>query len=554
MFESTTSLLFWIAVLALPSTFIVSVLYNLKFHPLAHIPGPKLAAATQWYEFYFDILKWPGGQYMFEVDRMHGVYGTVLPELGRGKSLTRIPVGPIVRVSPHEVHIKDPEWFDTLFCSASAGARDKWPPAAKLVGTPLGIFGTVEHDVHRIRRAAVSNFFSKKSIAEIEPCVQKEANKLCDLMQRQFDRDGVAELRTDYFAYAADVISGHAFDEQLHLLDDEDAARKWRKTIGALAFLTPLVKQLPWLIPFALRLPVAFWNVMAPSLAHIMAFHREMRRQADAALSQATDPSFLDSLENTGGSKSMPKFKTDTVSTFSSRPTVFQTILLSNLPPEEKSRERLRQEGFVFMAAGGETVGRTIMSATYYIIANKDRVLPRLKQELATVIPDPAQPADVRTLETLPWLSAIIRETLRVNALFTARLPLVAPSQSLIYGGYTIPKGVPISMNLTDILLDPKIFHEPLEFRPERWLSTNPDREFINRFYVPFSKGTRACIGMGLAVTELYIALATVFRRFDLELSEVDYERDVKTYRDCFVAETRLDSKGVHVKPVSLAD
>jgi hypothetical protein len=50
-------------------------IYFLYFHPLSGIPGPTLAAATQWYEFYYDVLKWPGGQYSWEVDKMHEQYG-----------------------------------------------------------------------------------------------------------------------------------------------------------------------------------------------------------------------------------------------------------------------------------------------------------------------------------------------------------------------------------------------------------------------------------------------------------------------------------------------
>lgn len=72
----------------------------------------------------------------------------------------------------------------------------------------------------------------------------------------------------------------------------------------------------------------------------------------------------------------------------------------------------------------------------------------------------------------------------------------MAPNQALQYKDFVIPPGNPVSMSLRHILHNPDIFREPLEFRPERWLKTNPDLDRINKFYVPFSRGTRNCIGI----------------------------------------------------------
>ena len=52
------------------------ILYRLFLHPLAKYPGPKLAAASHWYECYFNVFKPPGpGQFMYQVERMHEAYG-----------------------------------------------------------------------------------------------------------------------------------------------------------------------------------------------------------------------------------------------------------------------------------------------------------------------------------------------------------------------------------------------------------------------------------------------------------------------------------------------
>lgn len=69
--------------------------YRLYFSPLAGFPGPKLAAATGWYEFFFDW--WLGGKYVFEIERLHEKHG------------------PIIRINPHELSISDPSFYNEVY-------------------------------------------------------------------------------------------------------------------------------------------------------------------------------------------------------------------------------------------------------------------------------------------------------------------------------------------------------------------------------------------------------------------------------------------------------
>jgi cytochrome P450 len=76
----------------------------------------------------------------------------------------------------------------------------------------------------------------------------------------------------------------------------------------------------------------------------------------------------------------------------------------SQLPPEEKTLARLTQEAFTIVSTGGETVARTMALACYYVLTNKERVLPRLQAELKTAMPDPNVLLDWKTAEKLTWL------------------------------------------------------------------------------------------------------------------------------------------------------
>jgi hypothetical protein len=68
------SLTLFVSLVALPLGLLAwRTVYHLYFHPLSRFPGPKLAAATSLYEFYYDVIK--SGMYIWEIERMHEKYG-----------------------------------------------------------------------------------------------------------------------------------------------------------------------------------------------------------------------------------------------------------------------------------------------------------------------------------------------------------------------------------------------------------------------------------------------------------------------------------------------
>jgi hypothetical protein len=85
--------------------------YIVYFGPLSQFPGPKLAAATLWYEFYYDVIF--QGRYIFKIKDLHQKYGMRRP-MSLNKWLIE-SLGPIIRISPNELHIDQPDYYEKLY-------------------------------------------------------------------------------------------------------------------------------------------------------------------------------------------------------------------------------------------------------------------------------------------------------------------------------------------------------------------------------------------------------------------------------------------------------
>ncbi|KAK1856234.1 cytochrome P450 [Colletotrichum chrysophilum] len=489
-------------------------IYRLTFHPLSKFPGPKLSAFTGWYELYMDIFGGPRKTFAYQIQLMHQKYG------------------PIVRINPHELHVNDHEFFDTIYAGGSV-RRNKYPPSAGVQGTPDGIFGTVDHELHRRRRAAISGFFSRQSVLNHEDLIHEKVDLLCEVFKKAMLAGDLMNIRIPLLAFATDFYCAHALGENgdMRLLQDKEKAQLWRHSIIGLLHMTPFVRQFPWTIPYAIELPLWFIKLLSADMALVVQVYWDIRQQAKVA---------IDSFNSTQAKPGAPN-------------DLMQAILSSNLPDSEKSYKRMAQEGFSVLTASGDTIARTLTAAIYHLLANPE-YLGRLRDELDSVMPDPNTPVHLKSLENLTWFLAVIKESLRIAALITSRAVLQAPIEYLKYKDWIIPPNTPIGTTLADLMMDPHVFPEPRDFDPRRWLESDPVYARNVKYFLPFHRGHRNCIGMNLAWAEMYIALAKLFRRFDLELYGVVRERDIDHHRDCFLGEPRDDTKGVRVKILGLRE
>ena len=164
------------------------------------------------------------------------------------------------------------------------------------------------------------------------------------------------------------------------------------------------------------------------------------------------------------------------------------------------------------LSAGSETTAISILWIILYLVRQPE--LQRcLREEIDSVIHEGKQPS-LSDRSKLPLVEATILEGLRIAPVAPLSVPHAVHS-TVEYKGYTIPKDTTILVNLHSVLKDPKIWQNPDEFLPQRFLDEqgklNVPKEFI-----PFSVGRRSCLGESLARMELFLFVTTLLQRFEL--------------------------------------
>ena len=182
--------------------------------------------------------------------------------------------------------------------------------------------------------------------------------------------------------------------------------------------------------------------------------------------------------------------------------TMVQSILKSKqLPPSEKEFDRIHNEADAVTSAGIETVGQTLRLTCFHIYDNP-KILQRLRDELTGLSkylgPNAASAEGIPVLsqlERLPYLTAIVKEGLRMSPGIATRMARIAPDREIRYESYSIPAGTPVGMTVLLMHYDENQYPDPQTFSPERWLSSEGGKQGEKAF-APFSRGTRMCVGM----------------------------------------------------------
>ncbi|KAF5812712.1 putative cytochrome P450 [Helianthus annuus] len=172
-----------------------------------------------------------------------------------------------------------------------------------------------------------------------------------------------------------------------------------------------------------------------------------------------------------------------------------------------------------FMIAGTETTATLIEWAMANIMRNHT-VLKKIQEELVEIV-GLNHMVEESHLPKLQYLDATIKETFRLNPIVPFLVPR-APSKDCVVGGYRIPKGCSIFLNVISIHRNAQHWDNPLDFNPERFLANKG----INKWdyngndlkFFPFGSGRRLCPGIPLAQKMQMFILASLLHSFDWSL------------------------------------
>ncbi|KAJ4221049.1 hypothetical protein NW759_007117 [Fusarium solani] len=518
------------------------LLYHHVLHPAFISPLRKLPAA-HWTCHFSSIWILAARLYRRENRSLHEAH---------------IKLGPVVRIGPAEVSVDGVEGMRVIY----QGGFEKgfWYSVFSNYGVP-NMFSTSSSKHHSARKRMVANVYSKSYLQSSQASKAQMTHivfqRLLPALSGRSSKDKLASSSSEnvttaahadvevfglFLALAMDVITAYLFglSNGTDFIQDEQYRQSWQEMYLARAnypFWTQEVpnltaacaRWLPWLRLYPKwvdesNAKLSQWNL---NLCQGVTKKAEKdttqgrSHQAKSSTEPCEEPVVFNALQygidrewRTNGEKSI----------------LYKTSICE--------RElAVASELMDHSLAGHETTGMVLTYATWHLSRSPD-LQEQLRSEIISIGPslklgrsstvevnnpgnttsDPSLP-DLKVLDALPLLNAIVMETLRLHAPIPGPQPRDTPKDGCNIAGYHIPGGVRIASMAYSLHRDPKVFPQPESWKPERWLpqdgkDTETSHREMHRQFWAFGSGGRMCVGSNFALNEMKVILAAIYSNF----------------------------------------
>ncbi|KAK3694514.1 cytochrome P450 [Podospora appendiculata] len=432
---------------------------------LSHLPGP-------WYSKYTDVVltyHWLRGNRAIYVHHLHARFG------------------PVVRISPHEADLCDVNAKRQIYSTKGTFVKSSFYKL--LVGNAgESVFTARDVDIHRKYRRMLSQPLSESSLKTVEPIVRSRVDLAIQRMGEVMQTQGVVDVFQWAFFMATDVIGELTFGESFRTLEKGEPTeyvQTLQKTAEAGSIRIAFPRLVKFLLQYRIPTPIAALNVPVEVFADLRKYSVESL-QRYYRLVKADDGVNLK-----------------------------QTLFTKVFKAEEEDRltfGEIVDNARTYLIAGSDTTAVTLTYLLWSVCSYK-RVQERLAEEVRVALPADDDAFADHDLRQLPYLNAVIEETLRLYSAAPSGLPRVVPAGGADLAGWYFPPGAIVTSQAYSLHRAPETFHDPEVFNPERWLDGNVTRDMQDAF-MPFGGGSRVCIGSHLARMELRLATTLFFRAF----------------------------------------
>ncbi|KAH0349341.1 cytochrome P450, partial [Aureobasidium melanogenum] len=472
--------------------------YRAFFHPLADYPGPRLASITGLWRLWHYII----GDWSEIILELHKKYGKVF------------------RLAPNELSVVDESAMKALFGHNTTALKTKWYSAFQSPRGAPNILATQDTKVHAAIRRRFAPAFKMTVLLRQEDSMQKYLDKLWQSLEKPASDGTIIDMCHYTETVTWDIIGQLCFGEPLGAIvgpDALDLANILNKLLKMSTVLGHVWGQIAWVDN-----PLTRFIGMKNPIQDSFEWASRVVQQHEEADRSSVEPDTVDYFLNWRDAQGKPATHLEVV-----------------------------EGAFAVTGAGADTVAIAMRAALYHLNTNP-AVLQKLREEIDVF--DADGPLSYKQTQQLPYLKAVVRESLRMYSPVPAQLYRIVPSGGLSIDDRFIPSGTVVGISSLAQNRDPAIFGLDANiFNPDRWLGDESKARYFEAALFNFGgTGIRSCPGRDLAMIELYKFVAQMVQKFDFELVDQAHPWSVKTYFFAIHSDMRMRvahrkrSVGVH--------
>ncbi|CAK7211385.1 hypothetical protein SBRCBS47491_001108 [Sporothrix bragantina] len=454
---------------------LASLIYQLFFSPLAHLPGPRITVLTRLWIIYYEFK----GNRTVVIDQLHENYG------------------PVVRVAPDEVSFNSAEALRDIYGIRSDVSKSDFYDLF-VYYDERNTFTSLDRKDHSQRKRLVADKYAKSYV--VQPAVAEEVRKHAGKFVSVVSQNRILDVYEYLHYYAMDVITNHVYgafgtstltDPEHRALVFDLSGQKHRTRLYLLHYLRSL-----------------------------MAFITKVTQMAKQLTSGGGSSDFHvrgDRL-NRYGKDSVVGYRETQFGKQKNAVAVCEKLY----GDRDMTDAKAAAECMDHMVAGVDTTGDAMCVLMWKLSTPSclpiQEALFRELKSLEDAFDPVTKTAPIAALDALPYLDAVIREGLRWRAPVPMTLFRVVPKSAggkKMIAGVVIPAGIVVGCQAYSVHRIASVYDDPDEFRPERWLTDDQDKlSAMKALFWPFSSGARMCLGHNIALAQMKLAFGAVYRHY----------------------------------------